>query len=320
MIDCLLKVENLKVSFSHEDSYLQVVRGFDLEIQRGEIVGIVGESGSGKTVSASSITKLIPEDVARIDSGSVIFEGKELMGLSEKLLKSIRGKNISYIFQNPTMALNPYKRIGTQLKAILNIHRLPAIKEEILDTLKSVGIENAKQVYNMFPYQLSGGLNQRVMIAECILCKPRLVIADEPTSAIDASVQRKVLDLLKEINKTYETSIMLITHDFDVAKYICDKVLIMYGGLVLEEGKVEEVFHEPLHPYTKELIKCANALDSEEDDLYSLNGMPPIPKDFSNQCPFYERCSEARNECLENIPKIIDINNRKVRCIKYEKR
>jgi len=189
--------------------------------------------------SASSIIGLINKDIASIDSGSVLFEDKDLVKLSEKELKSIRGKNISYIFQNPAMALNPYKRVGKQLKTILNIHRLPAVKEDIIKTLEGVGIEDALRVYDMYPYQLSGGLNQRVMIAECILCKPRLLIADEPTSAIDASVKKKVLDLLKSINVNFETSIILITHDFDVAKYICDKIVIMYGeslGLIGESG------------------------------------------------------------------------------------
>lgn len=320
MNDYLLKVQNLKVSFNNEGSFVQVVRGFDVEIDRGEIVGIVGESGSGKTVSASSITRLLAEENSRIDSGSVIFENKDLMEFTEKELKNIRGKKISYIFQNPTMALNPYKKIGKQLRNILSIHRLPADKEDIIRVLKSVGINEAERVYNMYPYQLSGGLNQRVMIAECILCEPKLVIADEPTSAIDASVQKKVLDLLKSINESLETSIILITHDFDVAKYICDKVLIMYGGLVVEEGNVNDVFHKPLHPYTKELIKCSNALDSNAKELYSLEGTPPIPKEFVDQCPFYKRCSESDERCLEGIPEISNINDRLVRCIKYEKR
>lgn len=317
MIDLLLKIEDLKVSFCNEGSSIQVVRGFDLEIIRGEIVGIVGESGSGKTVSASSITGLLSKDIASIDSGSVVFEDKDLVKLSEKELKSIRGKNISYIFQNPAIALNPYKRVGKQLQTILKIHRLPGVKEDIIKTLEGVGIADARRVYDMYPYQLSGGLNQRVMIAECILCKPRLLIADEPTSAIDASVQKKVLDLLKDINKNQETSIIIITHDFDVAKYICDKIIIMYGGLVVEEGLVDDIFNNPLHPYTSELIKCAQALDSDDSNLYSLEGNPPTSYELKEQCPFYERCHIASDQCLKGIPETISIEDRKVRCVRY---
>lgn len=320
MIDHILTVENLKVSFYNDNAKIQVVRGFDLEMERGDIIGIVGESGCGKTVSASSIMRLIDPDVGSIDSGSIVFEDKDLMKFSEKQMKNIRGKSISYVFQNPSMALNPYKTVGKQLKSILNIHRLPAIKEEMIQMLLEVGIDDASGVYDMYPYQLSGGLNQRVMIAQCLLCQPRLLIADEPTSAIDASVQKKVLELLKDINTRYDTSIILITHDFDVAKTICERILIMYGGLVVEEGIVEEVFNNPLHPYTKELIKCSDALDGEQAELYSLEGTPPTPLEFDNSCPFYKRCSMRSDACLEAIPAIRVIENRKVRCINYQER
>lgn len=320
MLDLVLEVSNLKVSFDNEHTKVQVVRGFDLTLERGDIVGIVGESGSGKTVSASSIIKLIDEDVGYIDSGEVLFEGIDLMTLSEKEMKGIRGNSISYVFQNPSVALNPYKRIGKQLKSVLSVHRLPAFKDDIIQVLKDVGIQGANQVYDMYPYQLSGGINQRVMIAQCILCKPKLLIADEPTSSIDASVQKKVLELLKDINEKYETSIILITHDFDVAKYICHKIVIMYGGLVVEEGLVDEVFNDPLHPYTSELIQCAKALDHVDETLYTLEGSPPTTFELTDQCPFYPRCKFRSIVCLEKIPDNVNIKNRKVRCNRYNER
>lgn len=320
MDDTILEINDLKVSFINNNKQIQVVRGFDLSMERRDIVGIVGESGSGKTVSASSILRLIDEETGTIDTGSIIYEGEDLIKYSEKQMNNIRGKSISYVFQNPSTALNPYKRIGKQLKSILNVHRLPSFKEDIIKVLEDVGIKNADQVYDMYPYQLSGGINQRVMIGQCVLCKPKLLIADEPTSAIDASIQKKILALLKDINTKYETSIILITHDFDVARYICDRIVIMYGGLVVEEGLVDDVFNHPLHPYTSELIACAKALDGATSKLYTLDGSPPTVLEFSDQCPFYIRCQYKTAACLEGIPETIITNSRKVRCIRYNEK
>lgn len=319
MNDTILDISDLRVSFNNSGQPVQVVRGFDLTMERRDIIGIVGESGSGKTVSATSILNLIDES-GRIDSGKIIFEGEDLIGFSEQQMNKIRGKSISYVFQNPSIALNPYKRVGKQLRTILNVHRLPSFKEDIIRVLKDVGIINASQVYDMYPYQLSGGINQRVMIAQCILCKPKLLIADEPTSAIDASVQKKILSLLKDINTKYETSIILITHDFDVASYICNRIVIMYGGLVVEEGLVDDVFNHPLHPYTSELIACAKALDSSSHELYTLEGSPPTVFELTDQCPFYVRCQYRTSACLEGIPRTTTTNNRKVRCVRYNEK
>lgn len=315
----LIEVKNLKVSFYHEDGSIQVVRGFDIHIEKGEVVGILGESGSGKTVSASSIIRLIDEEIGTIDSGEVFFKGRDLMKLSENELKEIRGNRISYIFQNPSAALNPYKKIGRQLIEVLKTHGLPYSREIILNALQEVGIGEAETVYNMFPFQLSGGQNQRIMVAQCILCKPDLLIADEPTSSIDTSLRKMVLDLLSHINKKINMSVIIITHDFEVAKYLCNKLVIMYGGLVVEEGTIEEIFDNPLHPYTKELIKCSSSLAQGENVMYTLEGTPPTPFEFKNECPFYSRCQLREIACTLQIPQITEINNRKVRCIRFEK-
>ena len=315
MSENLLEVKNLKVSFFSESSKQQIIRGFDISLKKGEIVGILGESGSGKTVSTSSIIKLYEPGEAVIDDGTILFEGKDLAQTSEKALKEIRGKKIAYVFQNPTLALHPNKHIGKQLLTLLKVHKLPNTKDIILDALTEVGIENPNLIYDKYPAQLSAGQNQRIMIAGCILCKPDLLIADEPTSSIDASLRKKILDLFLYINKKYNMSIIVITHDFDIAKYLCSSVMIMYGGLNVEYGNLQEVLKKPLHPYTEELIRCAQSLDSKDETLYSLEGTPLTPKEFEDNCPFYKRCRYKQDDCLKCIPEILEFKDRRVRCI-----
>ncbi len=314
----LIEVSDLKVSFYYEKGSIQVVRGFDIELNKGEIVGILGESGSGKTVSSSSIIRLIDEVVGRIDSGEVIFEGKDLLKASEEELKKIRGNKISYIFQNSSAALNPYKTIGKQLGEVLKTHSLTNTKEYVLNKLGEVGIDEAERIYNSYPFQLSGGQNQRIMIAQCILCNPELLIADEPTSSIDASLQKTVLDLLRDISSKNDMSVIIITHDFGVAKYLCHRLMIMYGGLVVEEGTIEQIVNAPFHPYTKELIKCSNSLAQDEDIMYFIEGTPPTAHQFKDECPFYSRCKLREPACTYGIPEFRRINDRKVRCILFE--
>lgn len=311
----LLKVEDLKISFRNGKNYLQVVRGVDLEVGKGEIVGILGESGSGKTVSSNSIIGLIDDEEGRIDSGEIYFNGENLLKLSEKEFRKIRGKNISYIFQNPSESLNPYRRVGKQIEEALKAHGLECSKDIVLEVMESVGIDDAGLIYNMYPFQLSGGQCQRVMIAIGVICKPELLIADEPTSSIDASLRKKVLRLLKSINDKYGTSIIIITHDFDVAKFLCDKITIMYGGLVMEQGRMEDILEKPLHPYTRALLKCVNSLDEMEDVLFTLEGRPPSPFEFKDECPFYDRCENRSKMCKQSIPEVVEYENRKVRCV-----
>lgn len=314
----LIEVRDLKVSFYHEKGSIQVVRGFDTELNKGEIVGILGESGSGKTVSSSSIIRLIDDAVGTVDSGEVIFDGKDLLKIPQKELKKIRGNKISYIFQNSSAALNPYKTIGKQLGEVLKTHKLNNTKEYVLNKLSEVGIDEAERIYNSYPFQLSGGQNQRIMIAQCILCDPELLIADEPTSSIDASLQKTVLDLIRDISRKNDMSVIIITHDFGVAKYLCDRLMVMYGGLVVEEGTIEQIFNAPFHPYTKELIKCANSLAQDEDVMYYIEGTPPTPYQFKDECPFYSRCKLREPACTEGIPEFRKIDDRKVRCILFE--
>jgi peptide/nickel transport system ATP-binding protein len=313
----LIEIKELRVSFYYEKGRIQVVRGFDLELNKGEIVGILGESGSGKTVSVSSIIRLIDESVGIIDSGEVIYNGRNLLKSSEKELNEIRGNKISYIFQNSSAALSPYKTIGKQMTEVLRTHKLPYTRELILNSLYEVGIEMAETVYGMYPFQLSGGQNQRIMIAQSILCKPELLIADEPTSSIDASLQKTILDILRNISEKNNTSVIIITHNFGVAKYLCDRLIVMYGGLVVEEGSITQILEAPFHPYTQELIKCVSSLDEDGEIMYTIEGAPPTPFEFKDECPFYSRCKFRESACAGNIPELKKINGRKARCILF---
>ncbi len=310
----LLEIKNMKVSLYNGDKSLQIIRGFNLTLNSGEIVGVLGESGSGKTVSSSMIARIYSPIEGKIDSGTIKFKGTDLATLNENEMNKIRGKQISYIFQNPSKALNPYKKVGKQLEDLMQTHDLEYTKSIILNAMEEVGLTGVEIVYDMFPFQLSGGQNQRIMICQSILCKPDLLIADEPTSSIDAMLRKKILNLLIKINKKYNMAIIFITHDFDVAKYLCDRLLIMYGGLVVEEGKIGDIFANPMHPYTEELIKCASSLDTKEEYLYSLEGSPPIPTEFKDECPFYSRCKYRVPSCNEQIPEMIITEHGKTRC------
>lgn len=315
MNEKLLQINNLRVSFLQGDRRLEVIRGFDTAISKGTILGILGESGSGKTVSFSSILGLIDEEAGQVDAGEAIFNGKNLLALSERELREIRGSRISYIFQSPAQALNPSISVGRQMAAFLQAHGVPPSKQFIIKTLEDVGISDPETVFGMYPFQLSGGQNQRIVIAFGILLQPEIMIADEPTSSIDASLRRKILDLFRKINDETGMAIIVITHDFDVVNYLCDRVLVMNGGLLMEEGSVDDVLINPMHPYTDELIRCTQSLKSGGEKLYSLEGRPPSPTEFRDECPFVSRCRDAREECRKSIPEVVISGGRIVRCL-----
>lgn len=317
MQEYLIEIKDLKIAFRQSGSAVQVVRGVDLSLKQGEIVGILGESGCGKTVMATSLLRL--EDEAAIyDSGQIFFKGQELTDIPEIEYQKIRGNQIAYVFQNASIALNPYKKIGNQLMGVLKRHGLPQSKEKILDTLASVGISDADTVYDMYPFQLSGGQNQRIMIAQGIVCGPDLLIADEPTSSVDVSLRKVILDVLSEINQRTGMTVLLITHDFEVVGYICHRVVVMYGGLVMEEGSMDDVMNNPLHPYTKALIKCSQSLHESGAEIFTLAGAPPTPLEFKAVCPFGSRCAYKIEACVQAIPEMLMFENRKVRCVLYE--
>ena len=319
MDESLLKINNLKISFPYSGKSIQVVRGVDIEVKCGEILGILGESGSGKTVTSTSVLGLTGENGGRIDSGSIYFCGKNLLSIKEKNLRNLIGEKVSYISQNPVDSLNPYRRVGGQIEEVRKIHKEKCTKKMVIDILKDVGLGDAEYIYDMYPMQLSGGQCQRVMIAMALINKSSLLIADEPTSSIDASMQTVVLDLLRNINEKYGVSIIIITHNFDVVRYLCSRVSIMYGGLVMEEGNVNDVLKNPLHPYTKELISCAKSLDNNDKKLYTLDGKTPGAEELKDECPFNRRCKSKCDACNHGIPQLKKIDGtRKARCIKLQ--
>jgi oligopeptide/dipeptide ABC transporter ATP-binding protein len=314
--EVLLQIKNLTVSLNHRSSAAQIIKGVAFEVAKGEKVGILGESGSGKTMSATSIIGL-NKDVSGLSiEGSIIYKGQDLLSLRDADLNKVRGKEISYIFQDPVGSLNPYRRVGKQIEEVLRVHGLKSSNEQVLQVMRDVGLDNAELIFNMYPFQLSGGQAQRVLIAMAIVCKPDLLIADEPISAIDASLQKKVLDLLENINARYGTSIIIITHDFAVARYLCDKVVIMYSGLVMEQGSMQQVLGSPRHPYTIELLKCVDSLVGNAETLYTLEGRAPNPLDAGPGCPFYERCNSKQEICLRSLPELVQVReDHDVRCV-----
>lgn len=317
--DYICQIENLHVSFFNhaKKQLLKVVRGVSFNVKKGEILGIVGESGSGKSVSAASMMRLHHSENACVEADQIEFDGMNLLAMNEMELEKIRGKRIAMIFQNPVEALCPHKRILSQFVEGFKIHGMKGEEttlKQIVSLLNDMGIEDAELTLGKYPHQLSGGQAQRVAIAMALSLNPDLIIADEPTSAIDASLSQLILDRLKWINETYGIGIILITHDFDVAQAFCHRILVMYGGLVLEERASNELISEAWHPYTIALMNCVHSLKNNDEKLYTLPGTPLDPQAFDNACPFSARCEFALSCCFEQIPDIKKQGDAIVRC------
>ncbi|AYU55105.1 ABC transporter ATP-binding protein [Staphylococcus debuckii] len=275
----ILEINNLYIDFHLDNGVVQAVRNVNLELEQGETLAIVGESGSGKSVLTKAITKLLPSKIAKIKNGSVNFDDKDLVKLSNSELQKIRGKEISMIFQDPMTALNPTMKIGKQITELLKIHKgksFTEAKKEAIKTLNSVGVPNAEKRFSYYPHQFSGGQRQRIVIAMALLLDPKIIIADEPTTALDVSVQAKILKLFKELQKDFNTSIIFITHDLGVVANVADKVAVMYAGEIVEYGTVEEIFYNPKHPYTWGLLGSMPHLETDKSvKLASIPGSPP---------------------------------------------
>ncbi|KWX74159.1 peptide ABC transporter ATP-binding protein [Paenibacillus riograndensis] len=303
----LLSVENLQVSFATRDGENQAVRGVSFHIDAGETVGIVGESGSGKSVTAKAIMSLITPP-GRITAGNIGFRGESLTGLSEKAWRSLRGNRIAMVFQDPMTSLNPVKKIGQQLTEVIRRHRglnKEAAFAEAAKLLRQVGIQHPEQRLKQYPHEFSGGMRQRVMIAMALSCQPELLIADEPTTALDATIQAQILDLFKELKENSETAIALITHDLGVVAQVCTRVIVMYGGLIMEEGTVEDIFYRPQHPYTQGLLRSIPKRGGgSRERLIPIEGTPPDLLDPPPGCPFMERCPHAFGRCSERPPTV----------------
>ena len=301
----ILQVENLKTVFSSRGQEVQAVRGVSFEVNKGEIVGLVGESGSGKSVTMKAILGILPEN-AKTSADILRFQDKDLLSLNEEEYRRMRGKEMTMIFQDPMTALNPLKKIGAHLEEVIMRHSSCSkaeAKTKAIEMLRRVGIPMPETRMKQYPHEFSGGMRQRVLIAMALACEPELLIADEPTTALDVTIQAQILDLLKELEEQYNTSIVLITHDMGVVANVCTKIAIMYGGLIMECGTTDEIFYEPKHPYTKALLRAIPPLVLKEGErLKSIEGLPPSLINPPKGCPFAERCEFAQPKCFEQMP------------------
>lgn len=305
-----LQVKNLKVAFTTTGEELVAVRGISYQLNRGETLALVGESGCGKTVSALSVLRLIPEPPGKILGGEIIFDGKNLLTLTTKELQERRGRDIAMIFQDPTTSMNPVLTIGEQIIETILRHtplsRIEARKKTIR-LLKQVDLPSPEQKLEQYPHQLSGGMRQRAMIAMALSCSPRVLIADEPTTALDVLIQAQILELLKQIKKDTQMSILLITHDLGVVAEIAQRVMVMYAGEIVESGPVRELFRSPLHPYTTGLINSVPTLESnlpKTSRLNEISGTVPSLSNIPSGCPFHPRCPSAEARCRTDKPSL----------------
>jgi oligopeptide transport system ATP-binding protein len=303
----LLRVRDLATQFVTDDGLVRAVDGVSFEVGRGEIVGLVGESGCGKSVTNLSILGLLPKPQGRIAGGSVLFENRELVGLPERELRKIRGNEIAMIFQDPMTSLNPYLRVEEQLAEVGQLHlgldRRDAVRRAV-ELLRRVGIPDPEQRVKSYPHEFSGGMRQRVMIAMALLCDPALLIADEPTTALDVTIQAQILELLKDLRDERGMSIMLITHDLGVVAGMCDRVIVMYAGRIVEEAPTKDLYADPTHPYTNALLDSVPRLDETgRATLRSIEGLPPrLDRGAFAECTFAPRCAFVRDACRRADP------------------
>lgn len=317
MSETILEVKDLRIQFKSGKKKVQPIRGVYFTLKKGETLGIVGESGSGKSVTSLAIMGLLPEHISEIVSGEIEFNGQDLTRFTEKQYRKLRGNDISMIFQEPMTSLNPVFTIGEQLSEPLRQHKKMSRlerEESIISVLKQVGIPRAAQIIHEYPHQLSGGMRQRVMISMALLCQPKLMIADEPTTALDVTIQAQILELMKDIKSKNDMSLLLITHDLGVVAEMCDRVVVMYAGEVVELAEVGELFDEPLHPYTKGLIDSLPVKNTRKNRLYSIPGQVPRPDEITKGCVFANRCPKVFSKCLEEAPLAFQIGTRISKC------
>ncbi len=314
----LLNIENLKTYFYTDSGVVKAVDDVDLRIKAGTTLAIVGESGSGKSILASSIMQLIPRPPGKIVSGRILFQNRDLLELSEKEMRSIRGNRIAMIFQEPMTSLNPVFRIGRQIEEVIAVHRNAGKDEacrQAVELLQLVGIPAAEERMKDFPHQLSGGMRQRVMIAIALACNPELLIADEPTTALDVTIQAQILDLMRKLQQEFGTAILIITHDLGVVAEMASEVAVMYAGQIVEYADADTIYERPGHPYTAGLLQSIPRLDINQDKLLVIDGAVPNPTCFPAGCRFAPRCRKAAPRCRNEQPQLLPYHGQQlIRC------
>ncbi|HET9016671.1 MAG TPA: ABC transporter ATP-binding protein [Thermomicrobiaceae bacterium] len=311
-MDPLLDVKDLRTQFFTQDGVVKAVDGVNFHLMPGETLGVVGESGCGKSITAMSIMRLIPTPPGKIVSGQILFEGEDIIKMSDEEVRSIRGNKIAMIFQDPMTSLNPVLTINRQISEALELHlgmSRSQARQRSVELLKMVGIPNAEERVDQYPHQFSGGMRQRVMIAMALSCNPRLLIADEPTTALDVTIQAQILDLMRNLQQEHNTSLMMITHDLGVVAGMTDRIQVMYAGHIVEAAPTEELFANPKHPYTVGLLNSIPRLDAlSKSKLNPIRGLPPDLIDLPDMCPFLPRCDYAREKCEQKNPPLMDVS------------
>jgi oligopeptide/dipeptide ABC transporter ATP-binding protein len=309
--DPLLSISDLVVEFKTEDGIVHAVDGVSYDLHPGEILGIVGESGSGKSVSTLALLGLIPQPPGRIVSGTAMFKGRDLLKLKKRELRRVRGNEVAMVFQDPMTSLNPVLTVGRQLGEAIKTHypdeKDDVVEQKVIDLLRLVGVPNPETRYTQYPHEFSGGMRQRAMIAMAISNSPSLLIADEPTTALDVTIQAQVLEVLKRVQQETDAATILITHDLGIVAEMCDRVLVMYAGHIVESGTVETIFRSPRHPYTIGLMNSLPKLTEDEEWLEPITGAPPSLIDLPPGCPFHPRCFLAREKCRHENPPLAPV-------------
>lgn len=318
----LIEFKNLHTSFYTDNGVVHAVNGVNFSIPEGSTLAVVGESGSGKSVTALSLMGLLPRPIGRIDEGEILYRGKNILDMDPVERRKLRSRDLAMIFQEPMTSLNPALKVGFQIEEVYR-HVMGLSKEEAkkktIEMLEMVEIDDAANKVNSYPHELSGGQRQRVMIAMALASSPKLLIADEPTTALDVTIQKEVLELMEDLKRDLNTSIMLITHDLGVVAQMADYVVVMYGGRVMEKSDVCTIFDNPMHPYTKGLLRARPTLENRGEKLYNIPGNVPPPSEMEGHCPFYSRCESRMDRCKEEVPKLrAQYSGHCVACFLYE--
>ena len=321
MRDNILEIKNMHTYFFTDNGTVKSVDGVDIELERGKTLGIVGESGSGKSVTALSLMGLLTGTTGKVVEGEILLDGQDILKMSDEERRKMRGKDIAMVFQEPMTSLNPVMKVGTQVMENITLHQNVSkeqAKQLTIDILKKTGLPRVERIVNEYPFQLSGGQRQRVMIAMALVCNPKILIADEPTTALDVTIQAQILDLIKRLRDEIGMAVMLITHDLGVVAETADRVVVMYCGRVVEQADVKELFTRPLHPYTQGLLASIPKMDEDRERLYMIRGMVPDPTQLPAGCSFADRCDKCSARCKEAMPALTEREDgRRVRCFLY---